>query len=176
MAFTADTYICLDIPSPFAEQVMNIRVQQQDTFRASLPVEITIVGSSGVGVFDETQNEHEAFAMLDAIASETSPIVASFGKVIRFPNSDIFVLTLADELPFRTLHQRIANSSIRFKPSPFPYTPHCTLRSRSPISKQEANELLSLQVQGTFTLDTMSVYMLDKLPMTCLHRVKLVGA
>jgi len=173
MAFTADTYICLDIPSPFAEQVMNIRVQQQDTFRAALPVEITLAGSSGVGVFNEVQDVQEAFVMLDAIASETLPIVASFGKVVRFPNSDIFVLTLIDEQPFRVLHQRIASSSIRFKPSPFPYTPHCTLRSRSPVSEQEANKLLALQVPGTFVIDTMSVYMLDKLPMTCLHRTYL---
>lgn len=173
MGFIVDTYICLDIPSPIAEQVMHIRVQQRDTFRAALPVEITVIGSSGVGVFDVTQDEQEAFAILDAIAAETPPIVASFGKVIRFPNTDIFVLTLTDEQPFRDLQQRIAVSSLRFKPSPFPYTPHCTLRSRSPVSEQEADELLSLNVPGKFVIDTMSVYMMDTLPMTCLHRVKL---
>ena len=31
MGFKADTYICLDIPSPITEEVMHIRVQQRDT-------------------------------------------------------------------------------------------------------------------------------------------------
>lgn len=174
MGFVADTYICLDIPSPIAEEVIHIRVQQRDTFRAALPIEITVAGSSGIGVFDETQDEREAFKILDAIAATTSPIHASFKKVIRFPHTDIFVMTLDDEQPFRALHLRIASSPIRFKSSPFPYTPHCTLRSRSPVTEQEVNKLLSLQITGTFVLDTISVYMLDTLPMTCLHRVHLL--
>jgi 2'-5' RNA ligase len=175
MKFDYDTFTVLDIPSPIAKQIMAIRERHHDWFLKSFPIEITLIGSSGVGVFDLSQDPEEAFATLDAIAVETVPIQASFGEVLRFPNTDIFVHTLQDEEPFRALHERIAKSGLRFKPSPFPYKPHCTIRRRSPISKDEVAELLSLRISESFVLDTMSVYMLDKLPMSLLHRVKLAG-
>jgi 2'-5' RNA ligase len=175
MGFTADTYICLDVPMPVAQQIMDIRLRSHDTFRAALPVEITLTGSSGIGVFDARQDEKMAFALLDAIAAETEPLPVTFGKVLRFPSTDIFVLTLTDERPFRMLHERIVSSGIRFQPSPFPYTPHCTLRSRSPVSEEETADLLSLCISQSFLLDTLSVYMLETLPMTLLHEVKLTG-
>jgi hypothetical protein len=175
MGFTADTYICLDVPMPVAQHVMDIRVRSHDTFRAALPVEITLTGSSGIGVFDAMQDEMMAFALLNVIAAETEPLQATFGKVFRFPSTDIFVLTLTDERPFHVLHERIVSSGIRFLASPFPYTPHCTLRSHSPISEEEAAAILSFRLSQSFLLDTLSVYMLDTLPMTLLHQVKLTG-
>jgi 2'-5' RNA ligase superfamily len=175
MTFEFDTYVVLDLPSPFAEQVLAIREKYLDWFRASLPAEITVAGSSGVGVIDPVQGWREAFVKLNAVAAETPPIQASFGEVLRFPNTDIFVLTLRDEGPFHALHERIAASGLRFKPSPFPYKPHCTLHSRSPVSHETANELFSLQLPGTFTLEMMSVYMVNKLPCTLLHRVQLTA-
>jgi len=176
MRFDYDTYVVLDMSMPVAQQIMSIRERYRDWFLKSLPVEITLTGSSGAGVFDPQQDPEEAFSVLDAIAAETAPIQASFGKVLRFSNTDIFVFTLEDERPFRALHERIAKSSLRFKPSPFPYKPHCTLRRLAPVSEEEATELLSLRIPGRFMLDTMSIYMLDKLPMTLLHQVKLTGS
>jgi 2'-5' RNA ligase len=175
VGFDFDTYVVLDVPAPIGDQVMAIRKRHRDEFRASLPVEISVSGAGGVGVFDPTQDPKEAFGVLETIASETAPIEASFGEVLRFPNTDIFVLTLEDERPFHALHERISRSGLRFKPGVFPYKPHCTLGSRSPISEKEAAELLSLRIIGSFVLDTMSVYMIDELPMTLLHRVKLTG-
>ncbi|HZY44484.1 MAG TPA: 2'-5' RNA ligase family protein, partial [Anaerolineae bacterium] len=124
MGFDFDTYVVLDVPMPVAAQVMAVRERHRDEFRASLPVEITVVGSSGIGVFDPTQDSAVAFATLDYMAAEIVPIHASFGKVIRFPDTDIFVLTLNDERPFRALHERIAKSGLRFLPNSFPYKPH----------------------------------------------------
>jgi 2'-5' RNA ligase len=175
MKFDFDTYIVLDVPNPQAEQVMAIRKHHRDIFRASLPVEITLTGSSGVGVFEIAQDPQAAFDRLNAIAANTAPIKATFGKVYRFPNSDIFVLTLDDERPFQALHDEIANSGLSFKPSPFPYKPHCTLRSRSPVSDSEAAELFAVTISGSFILDTLSVYQMRLLPLTLLHRVMLTG-
>ncbi len=175
MSFVADTYICLDVPMPIAQFIKNVRLQHRDEFRAALPVEITVAGSSGVGVVEQTQNEKEAFAILDTIARETAPLEISFSKVLRFPDTDIFAFLLTNADMVRALHKRITTSGIQFKPSPFPFTPHCTLRSRSPVAEEEARELLALRMSERFVLDTMSVYMLDKLPMSLLHRVKLNG-
>ncbi len=173
--FAANTYAVVDVPSPVADHVMAIRQRHRDELRSALPVEITMAGSSGIGEFEAGQDPTEVFTILDKIATETAPIHATFGPVRRFPNTDIFVLTLADEHPFRTLHERIAASGIRFRASPFPYTPHCTLRSRSPVSDEDAADLLSVRLADEFTIDTLTVYMLDKLPCTLLHRVPLTG-
>ena len=173
--FAANTYAVLDVPSPVAGQVMAVRKRHRDELRVALPVEITVIGSSGVGEFEAGQDPAQVFAILDASAADTPPIPARFGPVRRFPGTNIFVLTLADEQPFQSLHQRIASSGILFQASPFPFTPHCTLRSRSPVSDDDVIDLLSLHVADGFLLDTLSVYMLDHLPCTLLHRTPLTG-
>lgn len=173
--FAANTYAVLDVPSPVADQVMAVRKRHRDELRVALPVGITVSGSSGVGEFEAGQDPARVFDILDALAADTSPIRARFGPVRRFSGTDIFVLTLADERPFRSLHQRIASSGILFRASPFPFTPHCTLRSRSPISDEDVIDLLSVRVADGFLLDTLSVYMLDQLPCTLLHRTPLTG-
>lgn len=173
--FTADTYACLDVPPQVGDRVMTIRRAQQDPHGEALPPEITVAGSSGVGEFEADQDPADAFAVLDAIAAATAPIVARFGPVLRFPDTDIFVFTLQDEAPFRALHGRIAASGIRFRPSPFPFTPHCTLRGRSPVTNAESAALLALRLADSFILDTLSIYMMDRLPVTLLHRARLRG-
>ena len=174
--FAAETYLCLDLPAPMAEQVLSIRRAQGDTFRATLPAEITLAGSGGLGVVSPGQDPEAVFAALDQVAAATPAITATFGPVIRFPRTDIFVLTLADETPFRALHERLAASGIQFQPSPFPFTPHCTLRSRSPVSKAEAGALLSLRIAESFVLDTLTAYALTGVPMTRLHMAPLTGS
>jgi len=166
----------LDVPSPTADQVMAVRQHEQDDLRMALPVEITVTGSTGVGEIVSGQDPARVYTIVDQIAAITPPIEASFGPVRRVPQTAIFVLTLTDERPFHLLHHRFAESGIQFHPSPYPYAPHCTLRSRSPISEEEAARLLARRIDGAFVLTTLSVYMLDRLPCTLLHRVALSSA
>lgn len=130
--FETNTYAVLDVPEPHAGAVMAVRIRHRDEFRSSLPVEITVAGSNGVGEFEPGQSERDVFSVLDAIAAETDPIETSFGPGDRFLATDVFFLTVVDEHPFHELHARIANSPIRFRQCPFPYRPHCTLRDRAP--------------------------------------------
>jgi len=173
--FTGDTYIVVDVPDPVAEQVMAIRVQYNDELLIQLPAEITLTGSSGIGVFDLSQDASEALDTLDVIASETKPILAEFGPVHRFPNTDIFVLTLRNEEPFIDLHNRIKNSGLRFLPNPFPFKPHCTILRTTPVNKKIAHDLLQIKITNDFVIDTMSVYLFDKTQLKLLHQVKLTG-
>jgi hypothetical protein len=184
MAFPANTYVVLDIPSPFAEQVIEIRERQRDFFRWSLPAETTVSGSSGTGPIAIDEDPERVFGMLDRIAAESAPITTAFGPAKRFTGSDVFYLAFADETPFRKLHARIAGSGLRFSPVPFAFEPHCTLRTRTPISEQESTELLSTRVLGEFTLDTLSLYELPPgtaaprsfaVLLCLLHRVRLTG-
>jgi len=175
MAFEYDTFVCVDLPSPAADRVLEIRRRHRDDFRAALPAEITVAGSNGVGPVEPAEDPTAVFAALDQIGRETAPIEVTFGPVVRFPNTEIFVLTVADAAAFDALHERVAACGIRFKPIQFTFFPHCTLRSRSPVSDEDAAALLRERIEGTHRLDTLSVYMLDQLPVTLLHRTELRG-
>lgn len=178
-----NTYVVPDIPPAFAEQVLALRERQSDPFRFSLPAETTISGSSGTGPIASDEDLPRVIAALDRIAAETAPIRASFGPVRRFPDSDVFYLSFVDERPLRALHERIAASGLRFQPSPFPFGPHCTLRTRAPITDAESRELISARITGEFTLDTLSLYDLPERPMPrqfatllcLLYRARLTG-
>ena len=175
VTFETNTYVVLDVPEPLASAVMAVRVRHRDKFRSSLPVEITVAGSNGVGELEADQANESVFSLLTAVGAKTRPIEAEFGPVDRFPGTQIFFLTLKDERPFRALHDRIADSPIRFKSCPFPYQPHCTLRDRIPISGEEVADLLAVEIPGSFVLDTLSVYAMPP-PMPLLHRVRLGSA
>ena len=177
MTFENDTFIVLDLPEPYASAIMDVRVRHRDSVRMAMPVEVTITGSSGVGVFDREQDRATVFGVLDEIAKATAPITARFGPVIHWPPS-LFVMSWEDEAPFRALHERLVRSPIRFGQSPFPFTPHTTLRSRPGITDDERTELMSFRAPGEITLDTMSVYEGgpgDPVWVRLLHRIPLTG-
>jgi 2'-5' RNA ligase len=172
-AFEIDAYVCLDLPSTARDRVIAIRRAHRDTFRAALPAEITVAGSSGVGPILPVDNPKAVFAIIDRIAAATPPIDMRFGPAFRFPNTDIFGLSVEDEAPFQRLHAEIAGSGIKFRESPYPFFPHCTLRSRSPVSKKDVSALLSERLDGRHRLDTLSVYGVDQLSVSLLHRTYL---
>ena len=156
--FDRNTYIVLELPEPVATTIHKIRAGQGDDFQASMPTEITIAGSSGVGPIAQDQASDELFKIIDEIATSTSPITVSFDKVHRFPGTDIVVMKLKDETLVRSLHQRFVESGIKFQDTDFAYEPHCTLRSKSPLTDQEMEELSKFKIEGDFTLQTLSVY------------------
>ncbi len=170
--FDRNTYIVLELPEPTANTIHKIRAEQGDNFQASMPNEITIVGSSGVGPIAQDQDPDELFKVIDIIAASTPPITVSFDKVHRFPGTDIVVIKLKDETLVRSLHQRFVESGIKFQDTDFVYEPHCTLRSKSPLTNHEMEELSRLKIEGSFTLQTLSVYAMPP-PGRLLHTTQL---
>lgn len=170
--FDRDTYIVLVLPESVASAIHNIRVEQGDDFQASMPEEITVIGSSGVGPIAQDQDPDELFKVIDEIAASTPPIIVSFDKAHRFPGTDIVVMKLKDDAVIRSLHQRFVDSGIKFQNSDFPYEPHCTIRSKSPLTDQEMEKLSNLKIEGSFTLQTLSVYRMPP-PGTLIHTAKL---
>ncbi len=184
MAMPANTYVCLDIPRPFADRVLEVRGRQHEVLRWSLPAETTVCGSNGVGPLASDEDPERVRTVLDRIAAETASIQVEFGDVRRFPASDVFYLSFRDEAPLRALHDRIARSGLRFASVPFPFEPHCTLRTAATISRQEADALLATRIPGAFVLDSLSLYELPQRSrpimeftvLLCLHhRARLVG-
>ena len=156
--FDRNTYIVLELTKPMSSTIHKIRAEQGDDFQASMPNEITVAGSSGVGPIAQDQDPDELFKVIDEIAASTPPITVSFGKAHRFPGTDIVVMKLKDESLVSSLHQRFADSGIKFQDTDFAYEPHCTLRSKSPLTAEEMEELSRLKIEGSFTLQTLSVY------------------
>lgn len=151
------TYIVLDVPEPQASAVISIRRAHRDLFRAALPVEITLTDS-----IDPSQDADDAFELLAKVAAETHPIQTSFLKAHRFPDSGTFVMRLANEMPFRDLRNRIIATGIAFQPSEYAFIPHCTLRTRSPVSGEDARLLLGTEISGAMVLDTIAIYTLTR--------------
>ena len=126
----AETYIVLDLAGPAAAEVRRARRARGYDFYGALPVEVTVAGSSGLGTPAPDQDVRQVFSTLDRIAADTPIITGRFGPMLRFPDTNIFVLTMEDPQPFIDLHQRIGESEIEFLPSPFPFIPiaQCEVR------------------------------------------------
>lgn len=158
--FNKDTYIVLDLPMNISEKVMKIRSDYD--YNMSFPVEITVSGSSGLGVLQHEQHPRNVYATIKKIALMTKPIKAKFLEVSRFPNTNIFFFTLDNESSFVKLHQHFAKSSIKFIENPFPYKAHCTLSNNATLSELEKKNLLSKEITDEFVLDIVSLYTLDR--------------
>lgn len=152
------SYIVLDIPSPMAEEIRRLR-SRFDAVRASLPAEITLTGSCGVGLIRQGQTIRSVVEEMQKIASRFPPFATAFDHVERFQNTDIYFLTVRDPGYFIELNRAFAESAIEFEPNHYPYKPHCTLKLRSKPTEQELFDLFFLNApRGEFILDTLSLY------------------
>ena len=175
MKFEHDTYIVLDVPQAVWDHVNSIR-ERYGSRLAMLPVEITVIGSSGIGTFTAEQEPVTAFRLVDRVASMFAPIKTSFRRVTRFPNTGVFYYEPADPQPFIELQRKLVSTGLKFKESPFPFTPHCTIVKFDQPSEELINEIMSLPVpNGQFVLDMLSIYSLNGYDSRLLHRAKLIG-
>ena len=153
-------FIVLDLPSPVAEKIKKLR-GEYDPKRVLVPAEITVTGSSGLGAVLPGQNIDFLTEEIRKIAEKNPPFTAKFRKVETFPGTNIYILALEDESPFIKLHEDFASSPIRFKESPFPYKPHCTLILREANGEADFLEKLSAKIpEEEFTMDMLSFYTL----------------
>lgn len=171
--FQDPSYIVLNIPSPVADQLRDIRAFF-DPPRAHMVIEISLCGSNGCGTIIPGQDPDMVFAEIDSIAAETEAFSAKFGHVEHFPDTGIFYYTLQDIEPFEKLHSRIIESKIEFNTTDFSYEPHCTLKLSQHAEYTEKQILEHLQPPNQdFIIDTMSIYSLsqNKQVPRLLHRV-----
>ena len=158
--FKAPTYIVLDLPSPIKEWGSAVR-SKFDAYQAQLPPEITVAGSSGIGVLSKNQEADVVFRAVEKVAMEFLPIHTAFVSIERFPSVPVFWLKPMDRVPFDMLHRALPAAGIKFIPSPFPFNPHCTLSSTVEHNDEEVRELLELSVpKKSFVLETLNMYQL----------------
>ncbi len=157
MNLVQPTYVCLDLPEPQASAIMGLRRRFCQRLR-EFPPEVTIAGSSGVGAIRRELHWDRVEPRLVRFAREVEPLRASFGGVVRFPDTDIFVLSVGDPMPFAAVHERLRHSGIAFEDSQFPFFPHCTIRMAGPLADADVSALFSISIPGEFVLSRVSLY------------------
>ena len=158
--FPHDSFVVVDIPARLALHVRGLR-RDYGSARQFLPAEITLAGSSGVGVFAAEQDADEALRALGRIAGASQPFDFELGAVERFPDSGLFYYAIKDPAPLVALHQRLVTSGLRFKPSSFAFSPHLTIDTFEDATPQLEAELRALPVPaGLHRAASISVYSL----------------
>src|SRR5436190_23834458 len=90
------TGLVFDLPrAAWMDDLMRLR-SLYDPLRLRFPVEITVVGSSGLGWFSDGQAQPELMDCVREIARRFSPFSFRFEKVDRFPGSNVYYLALDD--------------------------------------------------------------------------------
>lgn len=160
--FLIPGYIVMEIPEITAEKIRFMR-SWYDSERADLPVEITIMGSSGAGTIAADEKLENVIAAVDAAAKKFTPFETGFDRIERFVFTDIFYLTLKNSEKFREIHNYFLNSGIKFNPVQYPvFFPHCTIKLLTETSAQEAADLFkTVPLKDSFIMNRISVYTLE---------------
>lgn len=156
-------YIVLDIPSPTAEKIQEFR-KRFDPDRANLPAEITLTGSCGTGLVSFGQTLGEIADKIELAAKQLTPFHICFDHIDRFPETDIYFLTVKDSPALLKTQKIISECGIKFDPTPYPYHPHCTIALRKEIKDdRKLMKLFFLDIpKENIILNTLSVYALHE--------------
>src|ERR1700677_360348 len=167
MITRAPCFIVAEKPEPIRTEIQSLR----DAFAtptAALPVEITLLGSSGVGPIPIGTPVALIQEQMQLLFSKVSPWKVAFSGIRIFPNTSIAYLAPFDRSRFDFLHNLCRDSALPSSPSRFPYNPHCTLRAGGALTPDQLSDILSHQFpKSIFEIDTISVYDLDINPFRC---------
>ena len=150
--------VVLDMPPSVQEPVLALR-RELDPERVRFPVEITLVGSSGVGPI---RSEHGQEEVIDAVSGAFDGVQSfsfRFSGVTCFPNTQVYYLEPGDRAVFDRLHQRLMDCGLRYQECPFPYTPHCTICELHAPAEDDTRRVERLTYpEGSIQVTTASLW------------------
>ena len=157
------TGLVFDLPhAPWWSDVLRLRAAWAPG-HLKFPVEITVVGSSGLGWFAGHQASRELEEAVRGVAARCKPFEFRFAGVERFANSNVYYLAVADERPFHDFQRELARCGLAFEPTPFSYKPHCTIA----ILDGNAGDTAHAQLQAcpvpdhAILISSVSLYRVD---------------
>lgn len=174
MTTNLPSYVVAEIPEPVRSEIQDMR-DALGTPTARLPVEITLLGSSGVGPIPTGTSIESILFEVESVFSSVEPWEVAFSEIRVFPNTSIAYLAPVARDSFDHVHSLLCDSSLPRSGSLFPYNPHCSLRSGS-ATKDEISDILSRDFpRASFMIDTISVYDFDNEAVQCnlVHQMKL---
>jgi 2'-5' RNA ligase len=172
------TGLVFDLPlAPWVGDVMRLRAAY-DPARLRFPVEITVVGSSGLGWFAPEIPRRELVQKVQAVAQAFSSFRFRFGGVTFFPGSSVYYLAPAEAGPFHDFQDRLAASGLSFQPTPYSFTPHCTIAQLpSDVPSGASNELMGFPVPGhDIHVESVSIYTLENEAQKCYQHARIALA
>ena len=173
MDFSNRTYLVLEIKNEasWVKQILNFR-EKHEPWRRQLPFEVTIIGSSGVGVFSKEQNYDEAIYQIDCFAKKSKPISLKFSRRSSFPDSNLYFFELFNRVELQGLQNAILGLGLNFTKSLYPFTPHCTIADLGDAPSIEALkdlEMINVPTEEV-RVDAISFYQLRDSSSYLLHR------
>lgn len=161
MILTQPTYIIAEVDDLTALWVRELR-SKYAPHAVKWPIDITLVGSGGVGPIKKGQSLDEIILKSAGILAEKQLEEFTFSKVIRFPNTGIHYLE-PPRFEFDPLHNKLKECGIEYEPNQFSYTPHCTICYSQEYSESVEKELQKFDIpKDAVSIKYFSVYSLDK--------------
>lgn len=121
------TGLVFDLPhGSWMANILKLRSKYEPS-RLKFPIEITAVGSSGLGWFSPTNKADTVLKEVRRFATETPAFSFSFKGVERFPSTNVYYLSIREPDPFHAFHRKFVNSKLKFGKTPFDYAPHCAI-------------------------------------------------
>ena len=151
-------FIIAEIGGTVGALLHDIQRKYDPKLARSAPPHVTITGSSGVGPVHAGTSVQRIRTALEPVAAATAPMELHFSAPHRFMQTNIIVLPLDPHGPLRELHDRIAQSGLRFSGARFTFTPHATLSFYPELSPAAVRTLLAVRVEEPVRIDKLQVY------------------
>jgi 2'-5' RNA ligase len=160
-------YICCNISGAAADSIQNIR-NKYDQFTCKLPVEITVIGSSGIGPISKDEPDNKIKNEFRAAMSGMNAFNFIFQEIDYFPNTPIFYLKPNNREYFDELHNNFKKMNLKFMNNKFPYNPHCTLSCNPNLSKEQQRSLQNEIIYSkNIEIESISLYEFSGEPFIC---------
>ena len=162
MTIEKPTYIVAELPDELSVWVKSIRATFEPAI-SHMAEEVTLTGSSGIGVLTEGQDLHEVGNKIQEVIKGKTDFSFKLLGIGNFEGTDIFFLEPERE-GFDQLHNALRESDIEFEGNSFPYKPHCSLKGFTPLQVGQRERLESLDVpEGSYQVKCISVYEIENM-------------
>jgi 2'-5' RNA ligase len=169
------TGLVFDLPhGPWVADVLRLRSKYEPA-RLGFPIEITVVGSSGLGWFNSTQDKATLLRHVGEVARKFPPFAFRFEEVACFPGTTVYYLSPRESKPFFDFQRNLQDCGLIYDPTPFSFTPHCTIVSLAEPSQEAHAEIMACPVPDTEVwVTSVSFYAVDVLSNRCYQQERLL--
>ncbi|WOO42449.1 2'-5' RNA ligase family protein [Rubellicoccus peritrichatus] len=168
MKIDKPTYLIAELSGELSSFVSECR-KQFNPERVHWPVDITIIGSSGVGTFREGQDLQLLVDSIAPVIRENCFDSVEFYSYGIFPDTGIYYFA-PDRKNFDPLHSKVKSSGVLFNQNNWPYNPHCTVRAGDRPDCEIDALLDSITLPQKASIDCFSLYQPEPNGGTRIHR------
>lgn len=165
------TGLVFDLPhGPWMADVLRLRSKYEPA-RLRFPIEITVVGSSGLGWFSPRHDNAQLVRHVEDVAAKCAPFSFHFESVRCFPGSSVYYLSPREAKPFVEFQEELRACGLGYETTPFAYAPHCTIVNLANVNGDGHAEVMSCPVpHREISVTSVSFYTVDLQANCCYQR------